>query len=152
MAGRKPGYMELVEPRLFEIKMWAREGLIDKEIAARLGIGVSTLYDYKKLHQEFSDALKEGKAIADYRVEEALYKRAMGFDYEETTEEMNKDGKMVVTKRVTKHVPSDTASMIFFLKNRRPDLWRDRMEVKNENENSGEMTLKFADPEGSDKA
>ena len=70
-------------------------------------------------------ALKKGKDWADVQVENALFKRATGHDYEEMTWE---DGKL--TKVVKKHIAGDVTAQIFWLKNRRPDLWRDKREDK----------------------
>lgn len=69
--------------RLYEISEWARDGCIDDEIAKRLGVALSTFYVYKKRYSEFSESLKKGKEIADYEVEDALFKRASGYEYEE---------------------------------------------------------------------
>ena len=69
--------------RLYEISKWARDGCIDDEIAKRLGVALSTFYVYKKRYSEFSESLKKGKEIADYEVEDALFKRASGYEYEE---------------------------------------------------------------------
>lgn len=69
--------------RLYEISKWARDGCIDDEIAKRLGVALSTFYVYKKRYSEFSESLKKGKEIADYEVEDALFKRARGYEYEE---------------------------------------------------------------------
>ena len=66
---------------------YAKQGLIDKEIARKLGISKQTFYDYQKKHPDFLDSLKRGKAPVDFKVENALLKRAMGYEYEETTVE-----------------------------------------------------------------
>lgn len=76
-------YGSHVQPRLYEISKWARDGCIDEEIAKRLGVALSTFYVYKQRYAEFSEALKKGKAIADYEVEDALFKRATGYAYED---------------------------------------------------------------------
>jgi transposase len=62
----------------------ARAGLIDEEIAKELKIAVSTLYLWQKKYPEFSEALKEGKKVADDKVEQALFRRAVGYEYVET--------------------------------------------------------------------
>jgi hypothetical protein len=94
-----------------------------------MGINVSTLYKYQNEHGEIIDALKRGKAPVDNEVENALLKRAMGFEYEEVTTEIieQPDGSQRKhIKRTKKMVVPDTVAQIFWLKNRRPELWRDK--------------------------
>lgn len=83
--GRKSKYESCVEPRLYEIRKWARDGCTEAEMCVRLGVSESSFNDYKKQFPEFSESLKEGKAVADYKVEDALFKRALGYTYEELT-------------------------------------------------------------------
>ena len=100
---------------------WARDGLTDEQISANMGIVPSTLYDWKKKYSDISEALKKGKEVVDRQVENALLKRALGYTYEEKTYEYG-----VETKRVVKQVAPDVGAQCFWLKNRRPDKWRDR--------------------------
>lgn len=128
-----------------QVAYWARDGLIDEEIAKRLGIHISTLYEWKKRYTEFSDALKKGKEVIDYQVEDSLLKRALGFEYEEKTFETVPDldtggHKLVCTKVVTKIQPPDTTAQIFWLKNRQPKKWRDKQEI----EHSGAVGLSLS--------
>ncbi|MEY8536809.1 transposase, partial [Blautia pseudococcoides] len=67
---------------------WARDGLIDEQIAENMGIVPSTLYRWKNEHEEISEALKKGKEVVDRQVENALLKRALGYSYEEVTKEI----------------------------------------------------------------
>ena len=120
-----------VKDKLDLVECWARDGLTDEQIANNLGIGYTTFKDYKKRYPSFSAALKKGKEVVDYEVENALLKRALGYSYEEKTIEKlwNKSKEKyeeVVTKRVRKEVVPDTTAQIFWLKNRRPDKWRDK--------------------------
>lgn len=109
------------------LNAWARDGLTDEEIAKKCGISRSTLAEWKKCYPDISDALKRGKDIVDSEVENALLKRALGYKYEEVMTEESEDGfKRRVT---TKQVPPDVTAQIFWLKNRRPDKWRDKPEV-----------------------
>jgi hypothetical protein len=80
---------------------WARNGLTDEQIASNMGISTCTLYDWKKKYTDIAKALKKGKEVVDLAVENALLKKALA---------------------------GDTTAMIFWLKNRRPDRWRDRHE------------------------
>lgn len=81
------------------VKGWARDGLTDEQIANNMNIGVTTLYQYKKDYPEFAKALKKGKAVVDYEVENALLQQAL---------------------------QGNTTAQIFWLKNRRPKKWRDK--------------------------
>ena len=128
----KGKYQEwLTENGLIRLKGWAYDGLNDAEIADNMGIHVSTLYEWKNKYNEINEALKDGKEVPDRKVENALFKRACGYEYEEVTEELDEEtGRMVVTKRVTKQVPPDPTSMIFYLKNRKPDEWRDKRQTE----------------------
>ena len=113
----------LSEDGLIKIQGWARDGLIDEQIAHNMGITTKTLYEWKNKYGEISEALKKGKEVIDRQVENALLKRALGYAYDETTYENG-----VETKRVTKEVVPDTTAQIFWLKNRKPAEWRDKIE------------------------
>lgn len=131
----KGKYHEWLEPdNLLRLQAWARDGLTDEQIAINMGINRDTLYRWKRNYPDISDALKKGKEVIDTMVENALLKRALGYDYEEVTEELryNKDiddYEMVQTKRIGRHEKPDTTAQIFWLKNRRPDLWRDKKDI-----------------------
>lgn len=95
----KGKYREWLDPdNLKLLEGWARDGLTDEDIAANMGIVVSTLYDWKKKYSEISEALKKSKEAVDYKVENALLQSALA---------------------------GNTTAQIFWLKNRRPDKWRD---------------------------
>ena len=120
-----PKYEEWLTPEgLIVIEGWARDGLTNEQIASNIGIAESTLYKWKNEQVEISEALKRGKEVADYEVENALFKRATGFRYVEVTKENG-----VVVKEVTKEVAPDTTAAIFWLKNRKPHEWRDKQEL-----------------------
>lgn len=128
---------------LLKLEGWARDGLIDEQIAKNCGIHPSTLYAWKNKYPKISRALKKGKEVIDRQVENALLKRALGYQYTETTRERLKDPnsgeeKMVITKTVKKEVVPDTTAQIFWLKNRRPDKWRDKRDL----EHSGSMNVR----------
>lgn len=84
---------------LLLLEGWARDGLTDEQLAEKMGCGVRTLYDWKERFPQISQALKKGKEVVDYQVENALLVAAL-------------DG--------------NTTAQIFWLKNRRPDKWRDK--------------------------
>ena len=120
-----------VKDKLILVEAWARNGLTDEQIAKNLGIAYSTFREYKNKHSALSAALKRGKEVVDIEVENALLKRALGYKYNEVTKERDKDtGELVVTKVVTKEVVGDTTAQIYWLKNRKPEDWRDKKEIE----------------------
>ena len=127
----------LTDEGLLKLEGWARDGLTDEQIANNIGIVPSTLYDWKNKYSEISEALKKGKEVIDRQVENALLKRALGYEYEEVTKELTDIG-LKVTKVVKKEVQPDTTAQIFWLKNRKPVEWRD----KHETEITGSMDIK----------
>jgi|SRR5690606_32388431 len=130
-GGRRGKYEEwLTGEGLIKLEGWARNGLTDEQIAENIGIRRETLYDWKNKFPNISNALKKGKEVVDLQVENALLKRALGYQYDEVTYEHGEE-----VKRVTKEVHPDTTAQIFWLKNRRPDKWRDKQEI----EHSGGM-------------
>lgn len=100
-------------------------GFTDREIAELFGVDESTVNRWKFAHVEFAQALKVGKEPADERVESSLYRRALGYSHD-AVKIFQYQGQEVVVPYV-EHVPPDTTACIFWLKNRRPDLWRDRV-------------------------
>lgn len=111
------------------IEGWARDGLTDEQIAANMGISPSTLYEWKKSHSEISESLKKGKEVVDRLVENALLKRALGYEYEEVSEKYEL-GILTERKVTKKQVVPDTTAQIFWLKNRKPEEWRDKRQVE----------------------
>ena len=98
MSGRKSTSGEwLTDEALLLLEGWARDGLIDEQIAQNMGICVRTLYDWKNKYPQISQAIKKGKAVVDYAVENALLNKALS---------------------------GDVTACIFWLKNRKPQNWR----------------------------
>jgi hypothetical protein len=128
-------YTTKIQPRLEEIKQWCLDGHTDKEIYDALGISAETYYKHKREQPEFSDALKQTKEIADNQVQDSLWKRANGYDTTEEKVTYDGDGCVIKREKTTKHIPPDPTSCIFWLKNRKPQEWRDKQEV----EHSGEV-------------
>jgi hypothetical protein len=91
-------------------------------------VSEATINNWRLKHEDFARALKAAKAPADDRVERSLYARANGYEYDAVKIFCNKDG-VVTQVKYRQHVPPDTTACIFWLKNRRPDQWRDRHEV-----------------------
>lgn len=140
-AGRPSKYHTHVEPRLIEVEGWARDGLIDEQIAHNLGVALSTFMTYKKRYSELSEALKKGKEVVDREVENALLQKALGFTKTvrkafKVKEVVYNNGKRVSEKERIEYadedvfIPPDTTAQIFWLKNRKPAEWRDKRETE----------------------
>lgn len=100
----KGKYQEWLEPEgLLKIEGWARDGLTDEQIAHNMGISAKTLYNWKEKHLQILHALKRSKDVADRQVENALFENAIN---------------------------GNTTAQIFWLKNRKPDKWRDKQEYE----------------------
>lgn len=177
MAKGKYGYW-LTTEGLLKLEGWARDGLTDEQIAEKMNIDTATLYRWKKKHCDICEALKRGKEVIDRQVENALLKRAIGYQYtedkyisvpmeqgeylEKLEEYMNKykfehpeatsdelmfvreqfpKTKEILAERKVKEVVPDTTAQIFWLKNRKPEKWRDKQDV----EHSGTITNKNVD-------
>lgn len=142
----------LTEEGLLLLESWARDGLTDEQIARNMGIRRSTLNEWKRKYSDISDTLKKGKEIVDIQVENALLKKALGF--KETVKKAIKvkevkydEGKRVSDKEHIEYVdeevfiPPDTTAQIFWLKNRKPDNWRDKVENVNINQPDKEINI-----------
>lgn len=103
-----------------------RLGATDIEVADFLEVDVRTLYRWKGEHEEFCQALKAGKDVSDERVERSLFARATGYEHNEVDIRVVAGG--IVETPIRKFYPPDTTAAIFWLKNRRPAEWRDRVE------------------------
>lgn len=114
---------------LLKIEGWARDGLTDEQIAQNIRISRDTLYAWKKRYPDISDALKRGKEVVDRQVENALLKRALGYEYEEVKEKF--EGNVMTERTVTKkEVVPDVTAQIFWLKNRKREAWADRQNIE----------------------
>lgn len=125
----------LTPKNLKAVEEWAKQGLTDADIAFNLGVAYSTLREWRKRHEKLDAALKVGKDVANDNVIGALYKRAIGYTIDEVTKErvfneVTKLYEMITTKVVTKHILPEVTAMIFWLKNRLPNEWRDRHEIE----------------------
>ncbi len=102
-----------------------RLGATDKEVSDFFDVSESTLNKWKLDHPEFSESLKRGKTIADAEVADKLFKRATGYSHD-AIKIMQYEGQPIEVP-YTENYPPDTTACIFWLKNRRPDIWRDKM-------------------------
>lgn len=112
-----------------------RLGATDKELADFFGVDVATIGRWKLQHAGFREALKDGKEVADAEVADRLYQRALGFSHRED-KILQHNGVPVIVPTV-RHYPPDTVACIFWLKNRRPDLWRDKVGLEHSGPDGG---------------
>ena len=119
------------------IQKWRGEGAEIKEIAEKLGIHESTMYDYQNKYPEFAEALKKGKEIMDGQVENSLIMECLGYNYDETittttaiidkaTGEITSLEK-VETKKVTKYARPSVTAIAYYLNNREANKWKNRV-------------------------
>lgn len=133
MAGRPSKF----DPKMCEqARKLCMLGAIDRELADFFEITEATLNNWKKEHPEFFASIKEGKAQADAEVASKLYQRAIGYQHPDT-HVSNYQGEITLTP-LTKHYAPDPVAAIFWLKNRQPAKWRDKIDVV------GEMTHRYA--------
>ena len=102
-------------------------GATDIEVADELGVTPRTLYNWQHRYPEFLQAAKAAKEVADERVERSLYHRAVGYSYPAVKIMQNNGVPVYADYR--EHVPPDPAAAFNWLKNRRPETWRDRKEL-----------------------
>ena len=116
----------LLPEKLILLEGWARDGLTDEQIAQNMGICRDTLIEWKKKYSDISDTIKKGKEVVDFEVENALLKRALGYNATEIkTKTIN--GEIAEQTITVKNIPPDTGAAVFWLKNRRPDKWRENV-------------------------
>lgn len=122
----KPAYETNVEPYLDQIPEWYKTMTV-RQIAAKLGVSKTTLYKYAQQHPELQTALDGGKDGLVDDLKNAIKRRALGYDYEETTvreSDSEKNGYEIITTTVKKHMPPDLGSIHLLLKNLDPE-WHD---------------------------
>lgn len=137
----------LSEDGLLRIEGWARDGLTDEQIAHNMGISRKTLAEWKNKYTPIGDALKNSKEVVDRIVENALFKKACGYtvevkkpikvrrvEYNDETGKKIREYEEIVETVEEVHVPADTTAQIFWLKNRKPEAWRDKVLYTDESE------------------
>ena len=110
-------------------------GATDFELADFFDVDTRTIYRWKNVHDDFCQAVTCGKENADARVERSLYNRAVGYTFE--SEKVFQHQGEIIRAPTTEHVPPDPGAAMNWLKNRKPDDWRDKQEV----EHSGELNV-----------
>lgn len=136
------------------LSAWSRAGLTDEEIARQIGISRSTLVEWKKKYPPIKKALSAGKDFADRLVEDSLYKKAMGFyvfeqkAFKVKNIEYDENGKKISEKEELQtaeerhYIEPDIKAIIFWLKNRKPEIWKEKIEENSvDEEGSGVLIL-----------
>lgn len=137
----------LTEDSLFLISCWARDGMLIGDIAEKIGISRSGLHMWRQQFPEIKKALEQGKEIADYRVEDALYKRCVGCTITETTtytSAPDRDGnRRTRTETLVKEIMPDVTACLAWLNNRQPTKWKRNRDnfVSAEETNMGSVTI-----------
>lgn len=126
-----------IQPRLEMISGWARSGLTDTQIAQALDISLKCLNRNMKTHNELREIIMDGREYAQLQIENALFKKAIGYKYVETTREPVKvydengrwagEFELAVTKQVKKQQAPDTGAIIYWLEHRAPDRWQQKI-------------------------
>jgi transposase-like protein len=123
-GGRKLKY----KPVFARIAKACENGATQLEIADLLGVSASSLYRWRVEYPHFARAVRLGKEMADARVERSLYERAVGYSFEVQKAVMTRHGQEILRWR--EHLPPDVGAAMAYLKNRRPDRWRDTHRIE----------------------
>lgn len=140
MAGQPTKFKEEFKPI---IEMLYRKGATDKEVAKALCVHPDTIQNWKKYYASFFESLNDWKLAADDKVVRSLLERATGYSCPEEKVFYDKDLGKTVTHESIKHFPPDPTSMIFWLKNRRPKEWRDKVDHHNTQDKPTEVKVTF---------
>lgn len=131
-AGRPTGYKKEYAGQARKL---CELGATDVDLADFFEVSDRTIYRWASKYDEFCQALKAGKGMADDRVERSLYHKAVGYSFD--SEKVFQHQGQIVRAPTREHVPPDTTAAIFWLKNRRKDEWRD----KQEHEHTGQVVM-----------
>lgn len=145
-AGRPSEFRQEYVTKVLEM---AERGATDMEIADALDVSVRTLYRWKAEREDFRHALKIAKDEADARVERTLYERALGYEHDAVKIFCSKDGQVTKVPYREKVAP-DTTAIIFWLKNRKREDWRDKIDHELAGKDGGPIqsqhSIVFVDP------
>lgn len=126
-----------------QAKQLCQLGATDRELAEFFEVSEVTLNAWKTQYPKFLKSLKLGKDAADTRVEQSLYHRAMGYSHPEV-HVSNYQGEVTLTPLI-KHYPPDSTACIFWLKNRKPAEWRDKVDHELAGKGGGPIVISSTD-------
>ena len=141
----------LTEEGLIKLEGYARDGMVDRELASAMGISRTTLNKWKDKFPQMAAVLKCGKEIADRKVENALFDKCTGktvtlkkplkvkrVEYDQKTGKKIAEHEEVIQAEQEEYIPADTKAIQFWLTNRKPDVWKNKVEI--DNKEDGEET------------
>lgn len=137
-----------VRERLAEIEIWLRDGLTEKQVCKNLGVCEETFNQYKRRYPELVEAIKRGRQVIVTELENALIRRALGYEYEEikTYIKTDEEGRETrYTEKTRKYLPPDVGALAILLKNKAPDRYtndRAALELKRQELKLREMIEK----------
>lgn len=123
-------YDRLIAHRLNAVKKWRNEGDTEETIAKKLGISYKSLDNYKKQHPEFLEALDKDIDDLVGQIEQSLLQQAIGFDEVKIIEEFDGENNLIKKTKQTIKKAGNVTAAIFILKNRMPDVYSDKIEIK----------------------
>ena len=116
------------ENRYQFIESLARNGLTLKNLSDVLGVSVATIGTWMHEDELFKAAWQRGRLHPDHLVEQALFRRAVGYQVEEIQEDFGLGGVSMKKRRLVKEIAPSEIACMFWLKNRLPHLWQDRVQ------------------------
>lgn len=135
----------LTERGLGMIEGWAGDGLDDQELAKAMKISTSTLYEWKRKYPAISEALNRGRGGAQVQIENALFQKAKGFhetihkpmkrrvrEYDPETKRCIREEEVVDIVEEEIYIPPDTNAAKFWLTNKAPTRWTEKVLVEGE--------------------
>lgn len=135
----------LTENGLLKIEAWSRDGLTKEQVAHNIGCSLSTLKDWCNKYPPISAALSRGREVADIIVENSLYKTCNGYtvkltktyklkkvEFDENTGRKIREEEYLAEGFEEVHIPANEKAQEFWLKNRKPDVWRDKPAEKDD--------------------
>ncbi|MEI5680491.1 MULTISPECIES: helix-turn-helix domain-containing protein [unclassified Mesorhizobium] len=134
VVGRPPKYKDTFAAQAAKL---CGLGATNADLADFFEVSIRTIERWTSEHEEFCRAVKEAKETANARVERSLYQRAVGYSFD--SEKVFNDKGKILRAATREHCPPDTTAQIFWLKNRKPDEWRDKHEV----EANGNLTIEI---------
>jgi len=118
-------------------------GAGDDDLAQFFGISAAQLQAWKERHETFRQAVQDSRDLADKQVERSLFERATGYSHPEDKVFANAGKPLVVP--TSKHYPPDPTSMMFWLKNRQPLRWRERVDHEVSGKGGGSIKIRFVE-------
>lgn len=139
----------LTKEGLLKLEGWAKDGLTNEQIAHNIGVTRKTLQEWMVKYSDISDTLKRGKEIVDREVENALLKKALGYKEILRKTKVLNDGELIPYLEEVSY-PGDTTAQIFWLKNRKPNEWRDKRDIEHSGGISSEVNIVIGSEEYGD--